>query len=348
MSNNNRWVETANRVEAARRILTNTVVILAVVVILAAVGRYVAGSMRPGDNKVVQEKPIPPAIPWDDVDASVVSSLAEARASAEAYADRALHVWMQELMLRVDTDFLDWYFGYWNQQVLGLEGLMQYGVHFVLRHQPTAAEKLTEEIQEEFSRRVLRPEIAQLELERIVRNTTALYVADLRENLAEVPEAYRIPQGEWDRYLAGIAVTTRQASGTRAVPVTLKTVVLSGAGGAAVLAGRIGSAASSASGAVLARSGGRAASQVARKTGGKVAAKMGGKFLGTIVGVGVVIWDVWDHNRTKQQHRPILRAAINDYFTELRDILVHDPEAGLTSTLYDLERQVVASLPPQT
>jgi hypothetical protein len=338
--------KTAKRVEAVRKILTNTIWILIVVVVLAAIGRYLLAKDADRTEKATRpsEKPIVQTIPWHEVDKAVAAAITETRKSTETYAGQQLDAWMADLMKRVDTDFLDWYFSYWTQQLLGLAGLWQYGVQYFFEEQPSAAEKLTEEIQEEFSKRVLRPQIAELELERIVRDTANHYIDQLRSNLATVPTSYKIPHAEWDRYLEGIALTTAGTDGNRQTPITLKALTASGAGGAVLLAGKMKILVSNLSSKVMAKSAGKAASKMAAKTGSKVAAKAGGKFLGTIVGVGVLVWDVWDHNQTKKENRPILRQAMADYFTELKDILLNDPEAGIMTTFNDLEKQVFSSV----
>ncbi|MEJ2691076.1 MAG: hypothetical protein P8130_14270 [Deltaproteobacteria bacterium] len=222
--------------------------------------------------------------------------------------------------------------------------LWQYGVNHFLKSQPTAAEKLTEEIQEEFSKRVLRPQIAELEFERIVRNTANYYIGQLRSNLDSVPTRYKIPQVDWERYMEGIAITTKGTDGNRETPLTLKALTATTAGGAVFIAGQMNVLIGKLTGKVMAKYAGKAASKVAAKTGGNVAAKVGGKFLGVIVGVGVLVWDIWDHIKTSKENRPILRQAIGDYFKELKDILMNDPESGIMITFDDFEKQILSSL----
>ena len=345
MSKDEGLVKTAHRMEAIRKILTNGIWIAIVVVVLASIGRYlVMKDASQISQTAPREKPIVASIPWHEVDQAIATAITDTRRSTEDFASKQIDKWITELMERVDNDFLDWYFGYWTQQVLGLKGLGQYGVHYFIETQPTAAEKITEEIQEQFAKRVLRPQIAELRLERIVRDTANYYTVELRKNLVTVPEKYKIPHNEWDRYLEGIAITTYSTDGNREVPVTLKTLVASGAGGAVLLAGNMKILIGKLSSKVMAKSSTKVAAKLAAKTGGKVAAKAGGKFLGTIVGVGILIWDVWDHYKTKKENKPILRKAFSDYFVELKDILLNDPEAGLMTTFNDLEKQVFASL----
>jgi hypothetical protein len=345
-----RLATTAKRVEAVRKILTNTIWIIIVVVVLAAIGRYlVIKNQSPPTTTQTNHKPIIETIPWRDVDQSIARAITDTRKSTEAFAAKQIDVMIGGLMVRVDTDFLEWYFGYWQQQVIGLKALGYWivdtkWIEKFIGDQPDTAERITEIVQEEFAKRVLRPEIAELELERIVRDTANHYVVQLRANLDTVPSQYKIPRADWDKYIEGIALTTTGTDGNREIPVSLKALTASGAGGAVVLASKMKVLIGKLSGKVMAKSTGKAASKMAAKTGGKVAAKAGGKFLGIIVGAGVLIWDVWDHYKTEKDNRPILRQAMVDYFAELKDILLNDPEAGLMVTFNDLEKQIFASL----
>lgn len=319
--------------------------LIIVVVVLAGIGRYFGLKNAEETASIqVREKPIVQSLSWTEVDQAIVTAITEARKTTEVFASQKIDKWINNLMTRVDTDFLEWYFSYWTQQILGLEGLWQYGVNSFFENQPTAAEKLTEEIQEEFSKRVLRPQIAELVLERIVRDTAELYVAELRKHLDVVPTKYKIPHADWDRYMEGIALTTYGADGNRETDITLKALTLTTAGGTVLLVGKMKFLIGKLSSKIMVKSAGKAAAKIATKTGAKVAAKGGGKFLGPIVGIGVLAWDAWDHNNTKKENRPILRQSIADYFLELKDILLNDSEAGIMVIFNDLERQVFTAL----
>ncbi len=346
MGQKSRLTKIAERLEGVRKILLNSIWICIIILILAAVGRYVVmkQDIKEPLEPVVREKPVEAPVAWDAVDQAVVAALADARKSAEEFGGDRLDAWLGELMGRVDTDFLDWYFSYWTQQVFGLKALGQMGVHYFFETQPTAAEALTRDIQEEFTKRVLRPQLAELELERIVRETVSHYVACLRSNLEVIPSKYFIPSADWDRYIDGMVLTASNTDADREVPLTLKTVVTAGSGGAVLLTAKMNALVGKLSGKVMAKSAGKAASQMAVKTGGKVAAKAGGKFFGIIVGVGVIAWDVWDHTATKKENWPILRQSLAGYFHSLKDILLNDPEEGMTAAFDDLEKQVAASL----
>ncbi|WP_028582357.1 hypothetical protein [Desulfogranum japonicum] len=335
----------ATAFEAVRKILFNSILIIIVLLVLAALGRFfVAQNIEDSRHAVVREKPVVEPIPWNEVDRAVAEALADARQHAELFAGDQLDRWLELLMKRVDTDFLEWYFSYWTQQVLGMKALGQSGMHYVFENQPTAAEKMTQDIQEEFSQRVLRPQQAELELERIVRETVKQYVARLRQQIEIVPDTFSIPRAEWDRYMNGLVLTVSNTDADRTIPLSLKTVVASGSGGVVVLTSKMKALVTKVSTKVMAKSAGKAASQMAVKTGGKVVAKAGGKFLGIIVGVAVISWDVWDHNTTKRENWPVLRQSLFEYFISLKEIFLNDPEAGMMATFNDLEKQVLNAL----
>jgi len=331
--------------DAIRKILVNVIWIAIIVIVLATLGRYWMAARSPVETTV--DRPTTEAvrepIPWEAVDTAVGEAFATARDSAEAMAAERLDAWIGVLVQRVDDEFLDWYFDYWNQQVLGLQSLWFASVHRVFEEQPTAAERITEKIQAEFAIRVLKPQLAQLELENITRDVMDHYVATLQSGLRGIPTRFAIPEGHWERYLDDIALLAADTEGNRQVPVTLKTVYVAGTGGAVVLGGQAMSIATKIGSKVAVQTAGKAATQVAMKTGGKVAAKAGGKLFGPIVGVGIIAWDVWDHWRTERQNRPLLRQTLLDYFAEMKESLLRDRDAGILGAIDAIEASAFAA-----
>ncbi len=207
--------------------------------------------------------------------------------------------------------------------------------------QRDAAERFLEEVQQQFSARVLRPQIAELELERIVQVTVNHYVERLRIELAAIPERYQLPVADWERYLAGLAVTTMDTEGGREVPLTLKALTASAAGGTVMLAARLQPMMAKATGTALTTASNPLVKQLANSGAAKLAGNASGKFLGIFVGVGILVWDLWDHHQTEQEYRPRLRQSIADYFEVMKQVLVDDPEEGVMFTFHDLEGQLL-------
>ena len=351
------WSRFISAVANAASRLVWTIVAL---IIITTLGHYLYSRTQPERQSSSDRRTqtsIQKPIPWHEVDAAIVEALQSSHAKAEEIAKARLGEWTGELQKRIDEDFLKWYFGYWQQQWLGLKAIGYWladrkVVEEIVGDQPSMAERITEEIQEEFAKRVLRPQIAQLQMERIAEEVVSVFVLELQKNLAPIPEKYRIPQVEWDRYLEDMAGLTSHIEGNRQVTLTLKAATAIVAGGVTVTAvkvtqmlkpviAKIGTKMTTKA---AAEGAGKAAATVATKTGGKVAGKVGGKFLGALAGVGIIAWDVWDHHRTKKIESPILRQNLADYLTELQQSLLCEPETGLMTIVHGLKANIVGSL----
>lgn len=350
----------ARLLEALGSLSSKIVWTLIGILVLAAVGRFLIFSSDTEDGKTVvrpKDRPTPESIPWHEVDADIAASLKKAQAIAKAFAEKELVQWTGGLEERIDDDFLEWYFSYWQQQWIGLKGIGYWladtaAVEKLLGEQPSMAERITEEIQEEFSKRVLRPQIAQMQMERIADETVKAFVKELRQELNAIPARYSIPDPEWNRYLSDIALLTKNVNANREVAVSLKTITVAGVAGGAVATGKVIKAikplvrkiGAKMTTKTATKGAGKAAAKVASKTGAKVGGKVGGKFLGPIIGLGVIIWDVWDHHHTKKVERPILRENLMDYLAEVKESLLHEPETGLMSIIGRMQSSVISSL----
>ncbi|MEN8223059.1 MAG: hypothetical protein ABFR36_07345 [Acidobacteriota bacterium] len=319
--------------------------ILVVLILIAGLGKMFLFKSSKGDTvRPPLEKPVVLEIDWEGVNNEVRGILKESRSRSEKLADSKLTEWTTELMKRVDSDFMEWYFSYWTQQSIGIKGLLAQIWHWVDSDSPSAAEKITEEVQQEFSNRVLRPKIAQLELERMINEIMNDYSTFLSSKLESIPAKYKIKSVDWDRFLRDIAVITSNVSGDREVSLTLKTLVGAGAGGALVLFRSLKPVFTKIGSKISAKLSSKAAAGMATKTGGKVAMRAGGKFVGTIIAVGIIIWDVWDHYNTKKKAKPVLRQNIQDYFRELKMSILFDPEYGVMTIIYGMEKNIAESV----
>jgi hypothetical protein len=333
------------KIAAWTRLLSRVIWFVIVLIGAATVGQWLVTDQSATAPPAQTAKSLPkPAINWAQVDADIVHVLKDAASAAEEAATHKLEVWTNALMQRVDDDFLDWYFGYWNQQSLGLKALWYWSVSKVLSDAPDAAERLTAEIQAQFAARVLRPEIAQLELERLTNEVLKIYVTKVREYLAPIPEKYQITPPDWERYLDNIAVIIARTEGNRETPLTLKAFTVTTGASAVVLGPALVPAIKQIGGKVSGKLAGKAAGSMAAKTGAKVGVKAGSKLLGPMIGMGIILWDVWDHHQTQKDGRPILRQAIADYFTAVQQKLLHEPESGVMSVLHTIEGNIISSL----
>jgi hypothetical protein len=342
--------------EALGNVTSKVVWSLVAVVILAALGRYLyiaepgaRPSARPERRTTVS---VQPPVPWHEVDHAMVEAFRTAHKVAEDVATTKIQAWAQVLEQRLDDDFLAWYFSYFQQQWLGLKAIGYWTAERLLHEQPTMAEQITADIQEEFAKRILRPEIAQMQLERITHETITEYLRALQHNIAPIPDRYNIPQADWDGYLATIATLIARSEGNRQIPLSLKLftsgVVVGGIASAATLSevlkpvfARIGTKVSTT---VATEGAGQAAATMAARTGAKVGVRAGGRLLGVIIGIGVLAWDIWDHQHTERVERPILRANLIEYLAELQHALLRDPETGIMTMIDAVEHTMVSAL----
>jgi hypothetical protein len=323
-------------------------------IIVAGLGYHFFLNERPGvgvaqPRKPVKEKSKPVPQVYNELDKAVEEALDKARVDARQHALSQLDKWDKELRERVDNDFLDWYFSYWNTQIRGAKALYYGAIHWVDSSRPSAAEELTEEFQRQFTARVLQPHTSQKQLERIQSATLELYLNNLRSLVADIPKRYNVSAADWGNYIAEISQQSSVIEGGRNVPITLKALYVSTAAGTVLLAGKIlGAFEGKALAGIGSNLGGKiaakATAKLAAKTGGKVAAKAGGKLLGPIVGVGIIVWDVWDHASTVAENKPLLRQSIFAYLDEMKLALLDDPETGVMAAIDQMERQFRKSL----
>jgi hypothetical protein len=325
------------------------VLIAAGILLVCRAGRFLAPGKPAGHPTApIVAAPAKP-IDWSRVDAAVTQAATTARGRAERHAGEQLDTWTSQMLTRIDADFLPWYFGYWNQQTIGLKACWQ-GVKYELAGYVTAdatsspAEQMIQDIQTEFANRVLRPESAQLRLELITRQAVELYLGDLRESLKDIEIRYSIPAQQWDRYLEGIGTSVQRVDGNRQVPLSLKAATASTAGAAAILTRSLAGLAARIEVRFATEAAERPIARLAAKAASQVAARVGGKMLGPIIAVGVIAWDIWDHHQTVAENLPVLRGALAEYLSLQQDVLLRDPQTGVLAAVREVEAGIVRSL----
>lgn len=281
-----------------------------------------------------------------NLDQALLEALQGAETTAKNAATQELDNWMNELTYRVDTSFLPWYFDYFNQKKMEFTAPITWltsGVKYWIdttnpSPNQAVAEKLTQDFQTEFAKRVLRPQVEQLKLERMTKETTQIYLDELKNNLAQVQIKYAITQVEWERYLEGISVTIADTEGNLS-NLSMKLLV---GGSTYLLAKAILPAAIKMGSKIAISFASKGSAKLAAKTGGAVAGELGVlPFLDPIVGVGIIIWDLWDYNHTVQVEKPILREAILDYLEEIKIGLLND---NIMSAIHQLEDGIIKSI----
>jgi len=355
------YAEKTNRIQALSEFIKSVApfvwVAVILIVIIPLLGRgFIAGSLPKHSEPPEQNSHVVTIdrtlVNQNEVDQAIATALKDAHTNAENFASARLDSWVDELMTRIDGSFLDWYFDYFNQKKMEFSApfvwLSSATAHWIDTNNPppsqAVAEKLTEDFQTEFAKRVLRPKIAQFELERITKDTINIYVSELGNNIARVQSSYKIPQGEWERYLEDISITINDTEGNIS---NLSLKVLAG-GSTYLLAKAMIPVVTKIGSKVAASFAGKATAKMAAKTGGMVAGQLGAQLLDPIVAVGIIIWDVWDYKHTVKVDRPVLREAIEDYLKEVKASLLDNPENGIMAAINQLEGGILKSVQSAT
>lgn len=285
------------------------------------------------------------------ISTEVTSALGKALVASRQSASNNLEQWKNEVMHRVDHPFLDWYYNYFNQLGIGAKSIW---INLYSISEEEKAEKLIGSFQQEFAKQVFQPSLMQLEMERFTRQAVDIYVSEANRNLAGVQSAYNIPQPTWERFLEGLGSITYNAGGQQQ-DLTLR-AVSRGTGYLATTAmikaiGFIGTKKVVAS--TVSKATSKAVTKLATKTAAKAAAEGGGEMavgllglelLNPIAGLGIIVWDVWDHYHTVQLERPILRASLESYLNEVKESLLNDPENGILSSVNKFHDGILNSL----
>ncbi|MFZ4728589.1 MAG: hypothetical protein ACOYMQ_08005 [Pseudanabaena sp.] len=343
------WSELINSVANFFRSLAPWLwAIVVIIVIIPLLGKAIIAhsfdtSSQQKTDKLITVSPAD----WGKIDNAVKKALQTARQKAQNYAQVELDLWSDDLMGRIDPNFLNWYFGYFNQKGIeyksffaGITGVANYWFN---PNNQTPEEKIAEEIttefQTEFTKRVLRPEIAQLQLQRITNQTIRLYLDEVSQNIKLIPINYKISQVDWNRYLNDVAITIYDTEGHLS-NVSLKVF----AGGGAYLAVKPIVAKLVVGSKIVTKLAGKVGAKIATKTGATLAAKIGGTLLDTTIGVGILLWDVWDNNHTAFIEKPILKENLANYLKEVEDSLLNNPETGVMVAVDSIQKNIINAI----
>lgn len=245
---------------------------------------------------------------------------------AQQYAKQELDKWETELINRIDTDFLNWYFSYFNQKKQEFDVLFQFAGQNIIngfnqsRVNGQIKNSVNDNLQREFARRVVSSKSAESKFKTIVIDTTELYVEKLSAELKNVPKKYKIAEADWQQYLETIKARLADEQGEQSLPLkiiggyaTTKAVVTLGA---------------MASGEAIAA---LAASKIA-------------SMIDPVVALGLLAWDYWDYRNGVAQNKPRLREDLVESIHELKNTLLKDRELGVMSAVNELDEQIKNSV----
>ena len=156
-----------------------------------------------------------------------------------------------------------------------------------------------------------------------------------------IPAQQHISKADWQLYLSQISVSAKDANGTS---ISLPIKALLGASAYTIAKPIIAPLLPVVGSKVVATLGGKIGAKIAAKSGAVLAGKIGSTFLDATVGVGIILWDIWDVNHTASIEKPILRSSLLDYLETVSDSLLNNPDTGILTVIDHVEEQILQGI----
>ena len=282
------------------------------------------------------------------VDADIWTASHTAKSEADTYARSALNDWMDKVRKRTEDDFIPWYTSFGTQQWLSIK------VGWYEMNEPegkaTAAERLAEYLQEQYYERVLEPIAPQIDPQKILKRTVALYVGSLAAKLRDLPGRYDLPADTFRDRLESIqaidvyTVPRQRASLYQIVEAQNPTDVPAYAALLALVQPDdkgLGSGLSRNRFYPVARSSAeKLVDQMAIRGGAGVAGLALGGVAGILISIGISGWQAVEHEKDK----PVLEAELRSNLSAALDgmwyYLTKDPHGAVTVPVEHMSSQI--------
>jgi len=293
---------------------------------------------------------------WYEVDKALAEAFQQAYAVTEEFARDELDSWENELLDKVDREFLGWYFNYFNKKA------MEFGIPFVwlafkvdfmdlLKKEDEKTsnsgqiiqQRMIHDFNRKFSQLVLNEE-AERSLKKIVDRVAKNYTASIGVKFSLVKADFQVPETDWNQHLDAISHliyntgTGNSTLSSNSFNSNLLTKVLTFT--TITIGGKL-----------AAKFAVKAGSSLAAKASGALAVKVGAQLLDPLLAIGFLVWDVWDYQHMVAQSKPALRKNIEDYLNQMKSsILEDDASAGILDAIQEVQNKLLSSLasrPPE-
>ena len=279
------------------------------------------------------------------LDRDIKKALNNAKNNAEKVAEKELNIWVKELIDKMDNNYLDWYFGYWQQRTMEFKKI-QYYIKDKLLNKNNSEKEILEDIKNEFEKRVLDPITAQHKIEYIFKKTMDSYTDTLSKELKNIKEKYKIPDYEWHEYLSDLSLVINNSNGINEIPLTVKTLTISTISTSFIamrsISATVKPLATKISSKMIAKIGIGETTTLASKVGVKTVGKITSKEILRSVPIIITIWEIWDHISTVKKERAILRKNLIEQLGYLKDIFLHDDQIGIITVLNNIELKIAS------
>ena len=266
---------------------------------------------------------------WDAVDKYVQVAVEAAACEGERVVDEGLEAFCANLKTRVHDLFLPWFLGYGTQQKMRWLSLKSTVKGWVLSDAPKCESVLQAFVAQSFQERVLRPPLAQKELELLLDRAVEAFGGTLKANLESIRVKYKIQNGPWADTIKDLSELAVSMPDSRSVELDTKALTAVTALG---LVNIVGNTALSGTAEGMASKAGRSVGTVVSR------------FPILTVVLALWVWDLADHAVTVRRIRPELEESLDAYIDRLKESLAEDPEYGLKQAIGKVAGQAAGVL----
>ena len=302
----------------------------------------------------VVAEPAPPisADVWREVREEIWTASMLAQSEADTHARQAMREWMGRVRALIDTEFIPWYSGYWTQQWIGVKAGW-YEMNREDEEEPVE-HYLAQYLQEQFYELVLEPASVESDPQTISKQTAALYVRLLSDQLRCIRQTYAVPSQSLHHQLRQIPLIA--LAGAKPTTVSLSEVVdRSDLAGMPAYDALIDHADSPGDPENLSAdnrymefvaedSVARHLEQLPVRAGGGAAATLVGEALGLFISVGIAAWTAAAHEQEKPEIESQLKGALDAALEDMWRSLMEDRELGVLYPVNHMSRQIETGL----
>ena len=269
------------------------------------------------------------------INTELLNALDYAHRKAEARARKKLDSYIENLMFRVDDNFLNWYFNWFNKKWREDSALITWVVG------GNVQESQGKTFIEEFSKRVVNKTEAEQKIQQIVNDAAETYVSVLEHKLDRIGFKYNIPQNQWNEYLDNITFNIPGTGNITLAEITVagvyplvKAIAIPSLTKVSILGAEK----------IIAVAGVKYAAKLGLKGASKTAIGTLTKVADPLVLAGFVLWEVRDYHATVEEQKPALHDSLFETFKEIEDDILYDRNSGIMTTLYYIEHSIRNSI----
>lgn len=313
-----------------------------------------AGCATP--ERLSEPLPAPPPVAthtWQQVDRDILAEAQAASDVAKDFAGRRMAQWRQLVEKRAEADFIPWFSSYLTQQWLTTK-IAWYELSADEGSRPPV-DRLATYLQEQYYERVLTPVAKEIDPATVTGQATKRYVEQLAAGIKPLARRYAIPAAQFERRLQDLPAIALAppAAHNASLYQLIEAGQIDALPAYAALLRQI-RAANEKAGAGLSKT---RISPVARQVsqemlnrlaiggGTSAATTLIGGVAGTVISIGAAGLGIMLHEAKRGAIESRLRNILDASLDDMWQLLMSDPETGVTAGIHHLNEQIGKSFP---